>query len=252
MSVVSGLLDILFPPRCEVCDAFLGIAKAEEGLEKDFCRVCLKRFVPIGASICPICGVSFPSGGPDHYCEACLRTPPAYDCSRALYSYEGPVAEAIHAYKFQRKSRLAEALGLSMAEYAAAWLCDRSKYIGVPVPLHPRRLRERGFNQSALLARHVARRTGIELDLFTFRRVKDTPAQSLLGKRARRSNVRGAFAVTDPARFKGKTIVLIDDVATTGSTLHECSVVLKRAGADAVLGLVFARTGTGLARPAGL
>ena len=88
------------------------------------------------------------------------------------------------------------------------------------------------------------------LDLFTFRRVRDTRAQSRLGKRARRRNVRGAFSVEDPARFRGRTIVLIDDVATTGSTLDECAAVLKRAGADSVLCLVFARTGVGLARPA--
>jgi predicted amidophosphoribosyltransferase len=88
------------------------------------------------------------------------------------------------------------------------------------------------------------------LDLYTFRRVKDTPAQSRLGKQARRRNVRGAFVVTDPAKFAGKTVVLVDDVATTGSTLHECAVVLKKAGADAVLCLVFARTGVGLARAA--
>ncbi len=133
-----------------------------------------------------------------------------------------------------------------MAGYAAGWLLHAREYLAVPVPLHPRRLRERGFNQSALLARYVARKTGMELDLFTFRRVRDTEVQSRLGKRARRRNVKGAFSVTDPAGFRGRTIVLIDDVATTGSTLHECSTTLKRAGAGGVLCLVFARTGIGL------
>ena len=250
MSAAALLLDILFPPRCEVCDTFLGIGGAGRGLKKAFCKACLRGFVPAEAPICPICGVPFASDGPDHYCEACLRRPPAYDCTRALYCYEGPVAAAVHAYKFHRRSRLADALGLEMARFAERWLCHAPDYLAVPVPLHPRRLRERGFNQSALLAAHVARATGMELDLFTFRRVRDTPAQSRLGKRARRRNVRGAFSIRDPARFSGKTIVLIDDVATTGSTLHECSVVLKRAGAESVLCLVFARTGVGLSRPA--
>lgn len=248
MPVASALLDVLFPPRCEVCESFLEIGGKAEGLGKAFCETCLRGFVPIEAPICPICGVPFFSRGADHYCEACLRRPPAYDCIRALYSFEGPVVEAVHLYKFQRRNRLAETLGGTMAGHAAQWLVHAREYLAVPVPLHPRRLRERGFNQSALLARQVARKTGMELDLFTFRRVKDTEVQSRLGKRARRRNVREAFSVTDPARFRGRTILLIDDVATTGSTLHECSAALKRAGADGVLCLVFARTGSGLRR----
>mgnify|MGYP002395491740 CR=1 FL=1 len=219
-------------------------------MRKAFCDSCLESFVSIEAPICPICGVPFYSQGLDHYCETCLRRPPAYDCIRALYRYEGPVSAAVHAYKFGNTIRLAGALGWAMGKYALGWLGNSPGYLAVPVPLYPRRLRKRGFNQSALLARHVARAACMGLDLYTFRRVKDTPAQSGLGKQARRRNVRGAFLVTDPAKFDGKTIVLVDDVATTGSTLHECAVVLKKAGADAVLCLVFARTGVGLARPA--
>lgn len=250
MSIAEKLLDVFFPPRCEVCGSFLGIGAGREGLRKAFCDSCLKGFVSIEAPICPICGVPFYSEGADHYCEACLRRPPAYDCIRALYHYEGPVSAAVHAYKFGNTIRLAGSLGRAMGQYAVGWLGHNPEYLTVPVPLYPGRLRKRGFNQSALLARHVARAASMGLDLYTFRRVKDTPAQSRLGKQARRRNVRGAFVVTDPAKFAGKTVVLVDDVATTGSTLHECAVVLKKAGADAVLCLVFARTGVGLARAA--
>jgi ComF family protein len=250
MSITQKLLDVLFPPRCEVCGSFLGVGAERTGLRKAFCDSCLEKFVSIEGPICPICGVPFSSQGPDHYCETCLRRPPAYDCIRALYRYEGPVSAAVHAYKFRKTIRLAGVLGRAMGRYAARWLGHSPEYLTVPVPLYPGRLRKRGFNQSALLARQVARAASTGLDLYTFRRVRDTPAQSRLGKRARRRNVRGAFLATDPARFDGKTIVLVDDVATTGSTLHECAVVLKRAGADAVLCLVFARTGVGLARPA--
>jgi ComF family protein len=250
MSITQKLLDVLFPPRCEVCGSFLGVGAERTGLRKAFCDSCLEKFVSIEGPICPICGVPFSSQGPDHYCETCLRRPPAYDCIRALYRYEGPVSAAVHAYKFRKTIRLAGVLGRAMGRYAARWLGHSPEYLTVPVPLYPGRLRKRGFNQSALLARQVARAASTGLDLYTFRRVRDTPAQSRLGKRARRRNVRGAFLATDPARFDGKTVVLVDDVATTGSTLHECAVVLKRAGADAVLCLVFARTGVGLARPA--
>ncbi|HDR16087.1 MAG TPA: ComF family protein [Desulfobacteraceae bacterium] len=248
MSIAGKLLDVLFPPRCEVCGSFLGIGAEREGLRKAFCDACMQLFVSIETPICPVCGLPFDSQGPDHYCETCLRRPPAYDCIRALYRYEGPVSAAVHAYKFGRTVRLAGTLGRAMGRHAAGWLGDGPDYLAVPVPLHPSRLRQRGFNQSALLARHVARAASMDLDLYTFRRVRDTPAQSRLGKRDRRRNVRGAFSIADPARFDGKTVVLVDDVATTGSTLHECAVVLKRAGADAVVCLVFARTGVGLAR----
>jgi competence protein ComFC len=252
MSIVSTLLDVFFPPRCEVCGCFLGIGADRQGLAKAFCDACLQSFVPIEGPICPVCGLPFYSHGLDHFCEACLRRPPSYDCIRALYWYEGAVSAAVHAYKFGRTSRLGETLGQAMALYAAGWLGDGSQYVTVPVPLHPRRLRQRGFNQSGLLARHVARAASMKLDLHAFRRVKDTPAQSRLGKRARRRNVRGAFSIADSSRFEGKTVVLVDDVATTGSTLNECATVFKRAGADAVLCLVFARTGAGLAKPFGV
>lgn len=249
LGLTARLLDIIFPPRCEVCEVFLGTGGTGEGLGRSFCPSCLKSFISIGEAICPICGVPYASKCTDHYCETCLRRPPSYDCTRALFYYEAAVSGAVHAYKFDRRSRLAVTLGRAMGDHAAGWLCNSLEYLAVPVPLHPRRLAGRGFNQSALLASNVAVRTGMELDLFSLRRTRDTPAQSRLGKRARRRNVRGAFTAVDPEKFRGRSILLIDDVATTGSTLDECAGVLKKAGADLVLCLVFARTGIGLTRP---
>ena len=113
----------------------------------------------------------------------------------------------------------------------------------MPVPLHLKRLRQRGFNQSLLLARHVADRLQCELDFLSLRRVRYTLPQTGLGKDERRKNVRGAFHLKDPEIVKGKTVLLVDDVATTGNTLNECSRVLKKAGCNEVFCLVLARAG---------
>jgi len=114
----------------------------------------------------------------------------------------------------------------------------------MPVPLHPRRLRARGFNQSLLLAKCVAREIGAELDFLSLRRTRFTKPQTELSSEERKKNVRKAFEVLKPEVVKGRTIVLVDDVATTGSTLNECAKALKRVGADGVLCLVLARTST--------
>jgi ComF family protein len=111
----------------------------------------------------------------------------------------------------------------------------------IPVPLHPRRLRERGFNQSLLLARHVARALGAELDFMSLRRERYTLPQTGLTREARRKNVRRAFRVIAKAPVRKREVLLIDDVATTGNTLDECARVLRKAGCDRVVCLVLAR-----------
>ena len=112
----------------------------------------------------------------------------------------------------------------------------------MPVPLHPRRLRERGFNQSLLLARHLATRLNLDLDFLSLRRIRYTQPQTGLKKDERRKNVKKAFGLLDPKVVKGRTVVLVDDVTTTGNTLNECARMLKRAGAKEIYGAVLART----------
>ena len=112
----------------------------------------------------------------------------------------------------------------------------------MPVPLHPKRLRERSFNQSLLLARHVARRLGFELDFLSLRRVRYTQPQTGLKKDQRRKNVRKAFDLKAPDVVKGRDVILVDDVTTTGNTLNECARVLKRSGAKNVFCVTLART----------
>ena len=171
-----------------------------------------------------------------------MRKPPFYHAARAAYAYDSAVMEAIHLFKYGGKSHMAAALGPLLAQYAATWLGETDALLTMPVPLHTRKLRERGFNQSVLLARHVARQLNAELDFLSLTRVRYTPPQTGLGKDERRKNVRKAFELEDPGRVRKRTVLLVDDVATTGHTLNECARVLKRAGAGCVLCLVLART----------
>lgn len=248
MNLLSRLMDLIYPPRCGVCHAFLREdGPGHEGEAMDLCRSCLSSFTEATSPLCPFCGRPFGSGGgEDHACADCLAARPRFDIARAPYVYEGLLMTAIHELKYERKTHLARSLGNLLASYAEGWLGNAGEgLVLMPVPLHPRRLRKRGFNQSLLLARPVASRLNAELDFLTLRRTRFTPPQTNLTGDERKKNVRRAFGIVEPNRLKGRTVLLIDDVATTGSTLNECAGVLKKAGAKEVLCLVLARTATG-------
>lgn len=148
----------------------------------------------------------------------------------------------IHLFKYGGRSGLATFLGPLLASFAREWAPAEKASLVIPVPLHPRRLRARGFNQSKLLAGYVARELGTGLDFTSLRRVRYTLPQTGLGKAERRRNVRRAFALKTAEPVSGRTVLVVDDVATTGNTLNECARVLLKAGAEKVLVLVVART----------
>jgi ComF family protein len=247
MKLLSNLMDLIYPPRCGVCKVFTWQSKANhEGEEIGFCRDCYNAFEKVASPLCPMCGRPFSAGsGIDHTCENCLRKQPYYDIARAPYLYEGPLMTAIHDLKYAKKTHLAGSLGHLMASYAANWLGRADELLVMPVPLHPGRLRDRGFNQSLLLARHVASRLEARTDFLSLRRIRPTQPQTRLTSDERKKNVRRAFAVIEKTNLKGKSVLLIDDVATTGSTLSECARALKKAGVKEVYCLVLARTATG-------
>jgi ComF family protein len=237
-------MDLIYPPRCPICREFLRQTVDENGF--GFCKTCFEGFTKITSPVCPTCGRPFvTTEGEDHHCEECLRKRPFYDIARAPYLYQGPLMSAIHAFKYSGKSRLSNPLGGLLSSFSKPWLEAMADLLVMPVPLHPKRLRERGFNQSLLLARHVASGLGCGLDFLTLRRVRYTKPQTGLKSHERQKNVRGAFEVMDRSGVKKRSIVLVDDVATTGSTLNHCARTLKRAGAKEVYGLVLARTRTG-------
>lgn len=244
MSFFGQFIDLIYPPRCSICEKFLWENRAKkEQQELLFCKPCFDGFSKIASPLCPICGRPFGSEvDEDHLCEDCLRKRPYYTAMRAPYLYEGGIMEAIHQFKYARKSHLGTSLGLLLNSFARKWLDKADGYLMMPVPLHPKRLRERNFNQSLLLARYAAPLLGTELDFLSLKRIRYTQPQTGLKSNDRRRNVRGAFEIVDRKVVKGRTILLVDDVTTTGNTLNECARTLKRAGSKEVFCLTLART----------
>lgn len=203
---VTGAVDLLFPPRCLVCDA----------LAPPLCQECI-------ATLTPLTPAQLPN----------LASVQAAHCAGL---YAGSLREAVLRLKFRRKSALAAPLGDLLAETLRAELGAWTPDLLVPVPIHWRRRWSRGFNQSDLLARRVQRRLGIPTTE-VLARTRYTPPQVGLTRGLRAANLQGAFTVTQPNRVAGRRVVLVDDVWTTGATLSECAHVLTAAGASAVYAL---------------
>lgn len=231
------VFDTLFPPLCHVCRSFIpGPA------EMHLCAACRDRISPIPPPLCPVCGLPFAAEeGIDHPCGPCLTAPPPFDGARAAARFDGPVRELIHRFKFGGKPHLARPLGLLAAHSLAGFIPAVTAECILPVPLHGKRLRQRGFNQSQLLGHALAQQWRIPLSVHNLRRIRWTEPQIGLSAPDRERNVRGAFSVTRPGKIAGKRVLLVDDVYTTGSTVSECSRVLKRAGAQDVWVITVAR-----------
>lgn len=223
---VKTLLDNFLPWRCLVC---AGTADQDYAL----CRGC-ERALPQVDPACPCCAAATPVA---YLCGRCLRAPPAFDQTLAAFRYAPPLAGLIQTLKYRRDLRIAPTLGRIFTRVLLPRVAHMPDAI-VPVPLHRRRLRQRGFNQALELARPLARATGVPLR-FATRHHHGRP-QAELGMRERRGNLRGAFGV--PPRLGARRVAIVDDVMTTGATAHELAGALKRAGATHVQVWVLART----------
>lgn len=197
------------------------------------CPACDAQLPEQPALACPVCALPTVAGGP---CGECLSHPPAFDATAAVFRFAFPLDVMVQALKYRHR--------LSMARYFAARLGRRRPSVEIdlilPMPLHPARLAERGFNQAVEIARPLARGSGTALDLAGVRRVRHAPAQAGLAREERLRNLRGVFAAE--RRFDGLRVLVVDDVMTTGASLDELARVLKRAGAARVENLVVART----------
>ncbi len=236
--MVRGAMDFVYPVRCVLCGT-LGMPVA--------CPACESLFSLMPARVCRACGVSI-DGAPElmqreRACARCiLQTPYHFSWARARGSYEGVLREAIHSLKYDHCRPMGAVLGRWLRHGPGATIDPpRQPDIVLPVPLHPRRLLERGFNQSLLLARAYVGETEWPLRTDILRRKRCTRPQALLTAEQRAVNVRGAFAVRQPEAIAGKRLLLIDDVVTTMHTVDECARVLKEAGAAEVYVLAVAR-----------
>lgn len=233
-SVLGSLFDMLFPPVCPVCEKAI--------VEEDLCPECMNGFtaLKIASPLCTRCGVPFAlASSKDHLCGRCCKSEQPYVQARSVFAYDGAVLDAIHSLKFQHNVGIAPALGRLIAH--SGCVPDEKIDLVVPVPLHPARLRQRGFNQSLLLARPLAKALCVKIDYANLKKTRSTKDQIGLDEKERAENMKGAFDSHLKA-FDGKTVLLIDDVYTTGATIRACSGALVRAGAK-VYAVTLARTG---------
>ncbi len=231
------LLHFFFPRTCVSCGKDL--PWNEDGFLCTSCTALLKR---PGPHICLRCGVNLPSGGA--HCYACRGSKAnRYACRliRSAWEFNTVSRAVVHGLKYHFADYTADFMGRQLAqrfvqlpELAAAELI-------IPVPLFAKRLRKRGYNQSELLARSLAYHTGLAWTSGALVRTRDTQSQTHLGRKARQANMTGAFACVQPQRVRGKIILLVDDVATTGATLEGCAAALRAAGARYVFALTYAR-----------
>ncbi len=240
--LIEELVSALFPRACPLCRSAVMEERAA------FCPACLAGFETIPEPVCPRCGAPLEPGGTEPQgalCAACLAEGPDRSLPlsvRSLALYAGNVREAILRVKFGKQRPVARSLGLYIIEQFPRFFPADAFDLILPVPLHPIRLREREFNQSVLLARPLAGRLRIPLELDAAVRVRHTPPQSALTEADRRRNLGGAFRVRRPERIRGRSILLLDDVYTTGATLEELARTLLSAGARKVSAITLART----------
>lgn len=231
-AIRDAALRIFFPFVCAVCGAAISHKNAFL-----LCNDCLNEVRPISRPVCSICGTpiesSFANG---HRCGECILKPPLYERCISLFSFDGPVRELLHKVKYKDDGYALR----SIAALSKAYLpSDLDADLILPVPLHAKRLRERGYNQCIRLAKAIFPNIPISYDGLK-RRVHTRP-QTSLDRRQRLVNLKGAFEVCLSSDFAKKRILLLDDVLTTGSTINECVLTLWKAGFRNVTVLTVAR-----------
>jgi ComF family protein len=223
--VIDAILNLLFPQSCVLCNA--RIFKREWAA---VCPDCWSKLEPIPRPFCPQCGM--PAPVIEGLCGSCRRGDHAFDLARSLFLFTDPMRGILHHFKYSGRVSLAQPLGRRLRDHMHQEGFQGT--IVLPVPLHRARERERGFNQAELLAR----RLGLPVDRGLLRRRKNTPSQTGLSRSQRALNLSAAFEVR---RTPPDCVLVVDDVYTTGATLHEIAKTLKRAGTSRVEVLTVAR-----------
>ncbi len=221
---IDLLRRIAYPATCILCGA------PGQG-QRDLCDGCLND-LPHNRHGCPSCALPLPpSSPPGTLCGKCLKQPPKFDRCLAALRYEPPVNHLIGGLKFRDKLGYGRLLAQLLGDHLAQRVHPLPQLI-IPVPLHPARLKQRGFDQALELARPLSRRFAIPIDATSCRRVRATAPQSELDRKDRRRNIRGAFQLA--AQLPAGHVAIVDDVVTTGSTVNELAHTLRRAGVSQV------------------
>lgn len=235
--ITQSFLELIFPPRCHICNTQL-----TPGNQPCICADCFAQLVYVTSPLCTRCGCQFEHSPlhHDHYCSDCLQVAPSFDTARSLLRYQSPVPDLLYRLKYRADSSVVRAIEAILVEHGKIWEQEPCELI-IPVPLHAKRLRQRGLNQSQLLAGLAFSGYQEKIAINLLVRSKNTTSQTGLSGVERRRNLKDAFQVTNQKSIDGKSVWLVDDVYTTGTTVSECSKILKKNGASEVHVWTFAR-----------
>lgn len=228
-------LDVLFPPRCAICN----VHQARCGV-MSICQGCRERVREVEEPVCSVCGMElYAHGDANPICGECLKHNPPFEFARSLFYYNDEIRTLLSNLKYNKDTSVLSAIGelVSDCDLSAYEACD---YI-IPVPLHKKRLQQRGFNQALLLAKVCFGSSDTRIKTTILQRTRNTVPQVTLDGKERRRSLKNAFAVTPGVDITGTTICLVDDVYTTGTTVSQCSKQLLSSGAINVIVLTLAR-----------
>ncbi len=215
----KNVLDFVYPPRCPICDGISTVG---------ICDECKKELVYIGEDHCMVCGAPLTDAG-EEYCASCKKHRHFFKAGRAVFSYQGRLRYSLFRLKYAGRREYGPVYGREMAENLGRWILRLRISRIVPIPLHPSRRRQRGYNQAALMARELGKILGLPVDEKLLYRRKKTVAQKKLTGGQRRANLIGAFEVRGEVH-SGERILLVDDIYTTGSTVDSAAIALRREG----------------------
>lgn len=233
---LGSVADALYPRRCPGCGGL------SDRSGRHLCWSCFSRIELLHSDLCELCGNPLTGSAESAFvCGYCRRRRPAFDRARSAARFSGVVREMLHEFKYRDALWLAGDLADLLQGALTAQFDCRSVDVVVPVPLFSTRFRERSYNQSLVLARELARRIGRRVDGRSLKRMRHTETQTHYNASQRKNNMAGAFSVVRPEWIRGRTVLVVDDVMTTGATLSECSRELKRAGALRVFAVSVAR-----------
>ena len=220
------MLFLLYPPRCPICDSIRDVREA------GICSSCRKKIVYASEPRCKKCGKRLKREAAE-YCEDCKSSPHEFAQARAVWLYRDPVRGAVYRFKNGNRRDYAGVFAEEMLRQNAVWLSNIRVDFILPIPLHKKKRKMRGYNQAELLAAELAGKCGIPFRKDLLCKIKETQQQKSLSRQERKANLKDAFQVKEKIP-SGKSFLLIDDVYTTGSTADAAASVLKEAGAKAV------------------